>query len=451
MSNLKNTRPLKFVILVLSITLAAVSGLMERAVDAYASGPPGSRTGAPGELTCNAAGCHNSSATTTNSSAITINGLPTNYTGGQAYTLTVIGNDTVNSNRNLYGFQVTALTDSGAQAGTFTITSNRTQLVQGTVNGNTRTYVEHTLTGTELVNGHGEWQFTWTAPATSAGKVTFYVAVNAANGTGTQAGDFIHTRSFSVDPQTVLAATTVSAANFAATPGVTAEGIVAAFGTKLATGTFTADDTDPGTPGIQLPTTLGGTTIKVRDSGNAERDAPLFFVSAGQANYQIPAGTASGTATTTITAGDGTISTGTVTIVSAAPALFSAASTGSGPAAALILRRNASGDTVEPVAQFNGTTNQWETVPVSLGPDTDELFLILFGTGFRNRDTGAALASTIGGLSSEVLFAGAQGGFVGLDQVNLRVLRTVTKDIDLDVIVSVGGVASNAVKVQFKN
>jgi len=41
---------------------------------------------------------------------------------------------------------------------------------------------------------------------------------------------------------------------------------------------------------VPLPTTLAGTTVRVRDSAGVERLGPLFFVSAGQINYQLPPG-----------------------------------------------------------------------------------------------------------------------------------------------------------------
>ena len=65
---------------------------------------------------------------------------------------------------------------------------------------------------------------------------------------------------------------TVSAASYE-TSAIAPEGIVAAFGTQLATATVSGGDTDPNTPGIQLPTSLGGTSVEV-----GGRLAGLFFV-----------------------------------------------------------------------------------------------------------------------------------------------------------------------------
>lgn len=56
------------------------------------------------------------------------------------------------------------------------------------------------------------------------------------------------------------------------------------------------------------------------------------------------------------------------------------------------------------------------TVPLDLGPATDQIFLSLYGTGLRNGSAPAIV--TIGGERVEVLYAGPQTAFVGLDQVN---------------------------------
>ena len=87
-----------------------------------------------------------------------------------------------------------------------------------------------------------------------------------------------------------------------------------------------------------LPTSLLGTTVKVKDSAGTERPASLFFVSSLQVNYVIPSGTAIGTAMVTVQSGSGTISQGTVQVARFAPALFTADASGRGLPAAFILR-----------------------------------------------------------------------------------------------------------------
>ncbi|MGH9845001.1 MAG: BACON domain-containing protein [Blastocatellia bacterium] len=149
---------------------------------------------------------------------------------------------------------------------------------------------------------------------TGNGAVAFSVAANTGpqrTGTIAMAG-----QPFTVTQASVPVAS-VSAASFRAGE-VATESIVAAFGTGLATASRSAT-TSP------LPTELAGTTVRIKDSLNTERSAPLFFVSPTQVNLQIPPGTASGAATITITSGDGAVSTGTAQIAAVAPGLFTAA------------------------------------------------------------------------------------------------------------------------------
>src|SRR5262249_27638957 len=137
---------------------------------------------------------------------------------------------------------------------------------------------------------------------------------------------------------------------------------------------------------IPLPTSLAGTTVRVQVGGGMERLASLFFVSPTQVNYQIPAGTVADAATILITSGDGSAALETKRIAVVGPGIFSANASGKGVAAAVALRVKSDGrQSYEPVAQFDTTQNKFVSVPIDLGPGTDQVFLILFGTGIRGR------------------------------------------------------------------
>ncbi|MDX2033692.1 MAG: hypothetical protein SF339_23650 [Blastocatellia bacterium] len=221
------------------------------------------------------------------------------------------------------------------------------------------------------------------------------------------------------------------------------ESIAVAFGSALATSTIAATST--------LPTTLGGTTVKVKDSAGVERLAPLFFVSPTQVNYQIPPGTAAGPALVTITNSAGQQSAATSQIAAVAPGLFTANATGKGTAAALVLRIKADGSqSYEPVAVFDPVQNQLVPRPIDLGPATDQVFLILYGGGIRFRTDLTKVTARIGGLAATVAFAGAQGGFVGLDQINLRLPRTLLGRGAVEVALLVDGKAANTTSVVVK-
>ncbi len=241
---------------------------------------------------------------------------------------------------------------------------------------------------------------------------------------------------------TLPTVTNVSAASYRS--ALAPEAIAAAFGSNLATATLFASN-------IPLPTTLGGVSVRVLDSAKTELLAPLFFISPSQINYQMPPGTAVGAATITITSGAGLVAQGKAQIVNVAPGLFTANASGQGVVAAVVLRVRANGSSLyEPVARFDSAQNQFVAVPIDLGPETDQVFLILFGTGLRHRSALSAVSATLGGVDAQVMFAGAQGGFAGLDQVNAQLSRGLIGRGEIDVAMIVDGQAANTVKVNIK-
>jgi len=243
-----------------------------------------------------------------------------------------------------------------------------------------------------------------------------------------------------------LPVTTVSGASF--TPSVASESIVSAFGTSLVVSPLVRFATS-----LPLPTTLAGTTIKVKDSNNVTRDAPMFFAFSGQINYLIPQGTATGLATVTVTSADGQASVGTVDVASVAPGFFTANSDGQGVPAAVLQRFDAQfKESYETISKFDPQLNRLVSTPIDLGPEGDQLFLIMFGTGIRGNTGLGQVSATIGGQAAEVLYAGAQGGFVGLDQVNIRIPRTLLTVVhgEVDLVLTVNGKKALPVKINIK-
>lgn len=235
----------------------------------------------------------------------------------------------------------------------------------------------------------------------------------------------------------------VSAASYSST-ALAPESIVAAFGTGLATATLAASATP-------LPTALAGTSVNVRDSAGVERLAPLFFVSPTQINYQMPAATAAGIATLTILNAAGVVASGTVLITEVAPGLFTANASGQGVAAALVLRLKADGtQQYEAVAQFDASQNRFVAVPIDLGPATEQVFLVLYGTGLRLRSSLTAVQARLATTEAPVSFAGTQGSLTGLDQVNLRLPRSLAGSGEVTVTLTVEGRAANSVRVSIR-
>src|SRR5262249_47971129 len=234
----------------------------------------------------------------------------------------------------------------------------------------------------------------------------------------------------------------VSAASFRGDK-LARESIVAGFGVNLANGIGFGTDTNPNLPGVQLPTTLAGAKMIVRDFAGDERLSPLFFASGGQLNYQMPPGTMEGNAVVEVTNGvcpDCKISVGGAPIASIAPGVFTASSDGTGLAAAVILRvKPGNVQSFEEMVRFDTTQGKFVPVPVNLDSSTDNVFLILFGTGFRFFTMQTSVTVTIGGVTVPVSFAGAQGTLVGFDQVNAQLLPSLKNRGDVDVVLTVNG------------
>ena len=108
---------------------------------------------------------------------------------------------------------------------------------------------------------------------------------------------------------------TVSAASYDGTQQAP-ESIVSGFGRNLSSEVLSAAE-------LPLPTTLGDTRVRFYDSLGTRRFAPLFYVSPGQINFQVPPGTALGEATVLIDR-NGAVAAGKVMIVNVAPGLFTA-------------------------------------------------------------------------------------------------------------------------------
>lgn len=313
-----------------------------------------------------------------------------------------------------------------------TLTTSGTNIFAGTPGG-----------GVFYSTNNGE---RWTA--INAGLTNPAVLSLAVSGTSLLAGT-LGGGVFITDPFAGLVAT-VSAASFSGTE-LAPESIVATFGAGLATTTATAT-TRP------LPTTLAGTSVKVQDALAREIPAPLFYVSPGQLNFQIPPGTMPGAANVIVTRGDGAVSSGTVQIAPVAPGLFAANSNGQGVAAAVALRIKADGTrSFEPVAQFDASQNRSVAIPIDLGPDlgaaSDQVFLLLFGTGVRFHSGLSAVTARIGGapgVDAPVFYAGPQGDFVGLDQLNLPLSRSLAGRGEVVISVTVDGKRANFVSVSIR-
>jgi len=275
--------------------------------------------------------------------------------------------------------------------------------------------------------------------------VTFYAAGNSANGDLNTTGDSIYTATRAVgvqQPPPNFAV--VSAASFIPTAPISPNSIAAGFGTFPVQGVQSAST-------IPLPEEMLGVSVRVTDAAMVERPSPLFFVAGAQINFVVPNGSANGPATARVVLSGQTVAQGTFTIVSVQPAIFTANSSGTGYAAAQVFRLRGDGSSgFEEIVRFDPGTSMFVPVPIDLGPVTDQVFLILYGTAFRNRTSVAAVSATIGGEPGQVIDALAHPDYVGLDQANIRINRTLAGRGDVDVMLTVDSVISNTVRINIR-
>jgi uncharacterized protein (TIGR03437 family) len=218
--------------------------------------------------------------------------------------------------------------------------------------------------------------------------------------------------------------------------------IASLYGTGLSAVTAVADALPP------LPATLGGTTLTL--GGNF---VPLFFVSPGQINFQVPFLNVTGPTQFPLVIQQGLFSTTiTVTLAQYAPAIFTANAQGTGQASALI---NGTASVAAPAGAFPGSR------PVKKGE-----FLQLYCTGLGDVRTRPGLGAPSPGnpptttltnpaitLGNEpldpalVVFSGLAPGFVGLYQVNFQIPPTAASGDAVPVRLAIGGFTSNTATI----
>jgi uncharacterized protein (TIGR03437 family) len=218
--------------------------------------------------------------------------------------------------------------------------------------------------------------------------------------------------------------------------GLAPGAIASANGQNLATGTPT-EILGPS------PTTWDGTSVAIVDAAGKTWAAPLLFVAPWQVNFQVPAGVAAGNAQVKVTSGTGVQTASNIPIAAAAPALFTL--NGSGLAAAYADRVTGGTQVIEPAYALNGF-GSYSAAPMSVGSGTDQTYLVLYGTGLEGVST-TAVTATVNGVNAPVVYAGPQGTFPGLDQVNLLVSPSLAGKGNVNVQVTVSGVSANAVQV----
>jgi len=102
----------------------------------------------------------------------------------------------------------------------------------------------------------------------------------------------------------------------------------------------------------------------------------------------------------------------------------------------------------EPAYSCPAGPGSCQPAPINLG--TGQAYLLLFGTGIRNRRLLTEVTATIDGVSVPITYAGDQGQFVGLDQVNLVLPPELAGRGSVDLILTVDSKPANTVRLAFQ-
>ena len=200
------------------------------------------------------------------------------------------------------------------------------------------------------------------------------------------------------------------------TKAVAPDSIAVALGGALAFRTEQAQRQPDGS----FPFIVAGTTVTVNGL-----PARIFFVSPTEVHFHVPVATVLGTAEVVVTNSDGFQSRGNVTVLNAAPGVFT--TSGDGVGDGMIL----DADTLRP-GPFD--------------PSSGNLRLIIFSTGVRN-GTSVSVTAASRALTVESIIRSSD--MPGLDEIHVLVPADLRGVGRVDLVVRADGRDSNPVTVEF--
>lgn len=252
---------------------------------------------------------------------------------------------------------------------------------------------------------------------------------------GTGGGDSAAV-SFLVAPATPVISAVVNAASFLDGPVAPGQ-MVTIFGSFLGPDTL-ASFAAPA-PGASIATTLGGTTVYFDTT-----PAPIIFTSAKQVAALVPYDVAGKSVIVIRLEKDGVASESiSKNVAPASPALFTAAGSGSGQAAAFIIDEATGAITLNSensAATKGGVVVLYATGEGVTSPPSLDGRIVTAGSSTIN----PTLALQIGGANATVLYAGGVPGLVaGLLQINARIPSTITAAKATPVVLTINGISSS--------
>ena len=219
--------------------------------------------------------------------------------------------------------------------------------------------------------------------------------------------------------------------------------VAAAKGSDLATTFLQAPDSS-------MPQfSLHDTSLSITGADGNEYAAPLFLIDPTLVLYLIPPEVPLGKAKVTLTRDDGQTRSAPLVVANVAPALSPASSSGVAFGSVLWV----SPDGQESWGNISTTDENGATVPlpIDLSNLSGHAYLVVTGTGFRNRAALTDVQVNLSGRTATPTFAGPMDSIPGMDQLRFELtqnLRDLPGDIRLSITVE--GQTSNTVTFRVK-
>ena len=231
--------------------------------------------------------------------------------------------------------------------------------------------------------------------------------------------------------------------------GAAPSSIVDVYGTDLALGDGSADESARN-GSAPLPTLLHGASLTVTDSNGKSRLAGLFDVWPTGITFLVPNEASRGAATVIVRRGDVVSDPFSFEVTAVAPGLFSANLDGTGPAWAVAIRVDSTGgQSTAPLADFDASAGSRVSIALNLGPERDQVYLQMFGTGIRGWES--ELSCTVGGTNVEIYSVSPHPYSPGVDQIILGPLpRDLAGSGEVKVILVADGRSSNSVTLSIE-
>ncbi len=193
--------------------------------------------------------------------------------------------------------------------------------------------------------------------------------------------------------------------------------------------------------------TLSNLQVNLIDSSGASHTELLYYAGPTQVNFYVDTTVALGPGVIQVVSNSAVVAAGTVQVNSVAPGLFSAAGSAVGPPSGLLVRISSTATAPATLAVYNGS--QWNPATVSFGASGDLLYLLLYGTGIRNRSSLAAVSALIGSTAVPVILADADPSNPGIDDITIGPLPlSLASAGAAQVQIQVDGASSNKLTVQ---